>query len=58
MPRPKLSPEPMERSELRLPLAIKERIKTLAQQNGLSFNQQALALLKDALNRTRIKRGS
>jgi hypothetical protein len=42
----------------RLPADLHQRIKQLAEQEGRSFNAQLIVLLKDALNRARIKRES
>lgn len=57
MPRPK-PPEETARVDLRLPAAMKDRIAQLAQQNDRSINAQIVALLREALNRARIKRES
>ncbi len=55
MPRQK-PPDELTRFELRLPKTMKERIAQLAAQDDRSINAQIVQLLKEALNRTRIKR--
>lgn len=57
MPRQK-TPDEIERVDLRLPKTIKERVAQLAQQENRSINAQIVILLKESLNRTRIKRES
>lgn len=42
----------------RYPADIHQRVKELAKQEGRSFNAQLLVLVKESLNRARIKRES
>jgi hypothetical protein len=57
MPRQK-TPEEIARVDLRLPQPLRDRIAQLAQQENRSINAMIVQLLKEALNRTRIKRES
>lgn len=57
MPRQK-TPDEIDRVDLRLPRSIKQRIAQLAEQNDRSINSMIVQLLKEALNRARIKRES
>jgi hypothetical protein len=50
--------KPIVATIARLPVELHQRIKQLAEQEGRSFNAQLIYLLKDALNRARIKRES
>lgn len=57
MPRQK-APEEIERIDLRLPRSLKQRVAQLADQENRSINAQLVQLIKDALNRARVKRES
>lgn len=58
MKKPRKPVTPVIATIARIPPEIHERVRTIAEQENRSFNAQLIVLLKDALNRTRIKKES